>query len=80
MKKSVLFILIMNGVMLSACAQEKVKNNIDEKEIALGENKNVIFELNFDSAEIGGYTKQKLLEEDGIEDLHFYFVSFNQHK
>jgi hypothetical protein len=24
--------------------------------------------------------KQNLLEEDGIEDLHFYFVSFNQHK
>jgi hypothetical protein len=23
---------------------------------------------------------QNLLEEDGIEDLHFYFVSFNQHK
>jgi hypothetical protein len=21
-----------------------------------------------------------LLEEDGIEDIHFYFVSFNQHK
>ena len=24
--------------------------------------------------------RQNLLEEDGIEDLHFYFVSFNQHK
>ena len=23
---------------------------------------------------------QNLLEEDGIEDLHFYFVSFNLHK
>ena len=23
---------------------------------------------------------QNLLEEDGIEDLHFCFVSFNQHK
>ena len=23
---------------------------------------------------------QNLLEEDGIEDLHFYFVEFNQHK
>ena len=23
---------------------------------------------------------QNLLEEDGIEDLHFYFVSFHQHK
>ena len=23
---------------------------------------------------------QNLLEEDGIEDLHFYFVSFNNHK
>jgi hypothetical protein len=21
-----------------------------------------------------------LLDDDGIEDLHFYFVSFNQHK
>ncbi len=21
-----------------------------------------------------------ILDEDGIEDLHFYFVSFNQHK
>ena len=24
--------------------------------------------------------KRKLLDEDGIEDVHFYFVSFNQHK
>jgi len=24
--------------------------------------------------------KKKLLDEDGIEDVHFYFVSFNQHK
>ena len=24
--------------------------------------------------------RQNLLDEDGIEDLHFYFVSFNQHK
>ena len=24
--------------------------------------------------------RQNLLEEDGIEDLHFYFVSFQQHK
>jgi len=24
--------------------------------------------------------KANLLDEDGIEDLHFYFVSFNQHK
>lgn len=24
--------------------------------------------------------KNNLLDEDGIEDLHFYFVSFNQHK
>jgi hypothetical protein len=24
--------------------------------------------------------KSNLLDEDGIEDLHFYFVSFNQHK
>ena len=24
--------------------------------------------------------QSNLLEEDGIEDLHFYFVSFNQHK
>lgn len=24
--------------------------------------------------------QNNLLEEDGIEDLHFYFVSFNQHK
>lgn len=24
--------------------------------------------------------KSHLLDEDGIEDLHFYFVSFNQHK
>ena len=24
--------------------------------------------------------RQNLLEEDGIEDLHFYFVSFEQHK
>jgi len=23
---------------------------------------------------------QNLLDEDGIEDLHFYFVSFNAHK
>jgi len=23
---------------------------------------------------------QNLLEDDGIEDLHFYFVEFNQHK
>lgn len=23
---------------------------------------------------------QNFLEEDGIEDLHFYFVSFNNHK
>jgi len=23
---------------------------------------------------------QNILEEDGIEDLHFYFVSFNNHK
>lgn len=23
---------------------------------------------------------QNLLEEDGLEDLHFYFVEFNQHK
>ncbi len=24
--------------------------------------------------------KCNLLDEDGIEDLHFYFVTFNQHK
>jgi hypothetical protein len=24
--------------------------------------------------------KSNILEEDGIEDMHFYFVSFNQHK
>lgn len=24
--------------------------------------------------------KSNLLDEDGIEDVHFYFVSFNQHK
>jgi hypothetical protein len=24
--------------------------------------------------------RSNLLEEDGIEDLHFYFVSFQQHK
>lgn len=24
--------------------------------------------------------EQNLLEEDGIEDLHFYFVQFNLHK
>jgi hypothetical protein len=24
--------------------------------------------------------KSNILEEDGIEDLHFYFVAFNQHK
>ena len=24
--------------------------------------------------------KRRLLDEDGIEDVHFYFVSFNQHK
>ena len=24
--------------------------------------------------------KSNLLDDDGIEDLHFYFVSFNQHK
>lgn len=24
--------------------------------------------------------KYNILDEDGIEDLHFYFVSFNQHK
>lgn len=24
--------------------------------------------------------KSHLLDEDGIEDMHFYFVSFNQHK
>ena len=23
---------------------------------------------------------QNILDDDGIEDLHFYFVSFNQHK
>ena len=24
--------------------------------------------------------KSNLLDEDGIEDLHFYFVTFNKHK
>lgn len=52
--------------MLSAFAQGNVKDSIKEEQTPIVKSENVIFELNFDSAEIGSFTKQNLIKEGGV--------------
>lgn len=61
MKKSIIFILVVKGFILSACAQD----NIENKEELPVKNQTEIFQLNFDKAETGIYTKQNLIKEAG---------------
>ncbi|MFY0713498.1 hypothetical protein J1D01_07455 [Seonamhaeicola sp. NFXS20] len=64
MKKIILFIICINGFLLKTCAQENIKSTTDSTN-PITENQNIIFELNFDTAEEGNYTKQDLIKEAG---------------
>ncbi len=64
MKKTILFILLVNGFIFTNCAQtetESLENNNPNNLVV----ENVIFELDFDRAVQGNYTKQNLIKEGG---------------
>jgi len=48
-----------------------------QRDSSLNENGNTLAKTGIN---LSSLIRQNLLEEDGIEDLHFYFVSFQQHK
>lgn len=50
------------------------------RDSTLNENMNNGTTLAKTGINLSNLLRSNLLEEDGIEDLHFYFVSFNQHK
>mgnify|MGYP003625569501 FL=1 len=64
MKKVILFILVVNGFMFKACAQNTLETEEIEETVVVKDS-NIIFELNFDAAIEGKYTKQNLIKEAG---------------
>lgn len=64
MKKSILFLLLVNGFVFISCAQtetESLENTTPTNPVE----ENIIFELDFNAADEGAYTKQNLIEEGG---------------
>jgi len=64
MKKAILFILVVNGFIFNSCAQTETES----LEITTPTDpviENVVFELDFNEASLGQYTKQNLTTEGG---------------
>ncbi|KAB1068065.1 hypothetical protein F6U93_07975 [Tamlana haliotis] len=64
MKKAILIFLAIQSFVFTACSQ----TSVSQEEISPETSQDVIFELNFDSAKLGSYTKQNLIEEGGKID------------
>ncbi|WP_139957572.1 polysaccharide lyase [Flavicella sediminum] len=62
MKKRVFFIIV-NLFIFSSCVQ--AQNDLEQESITKPETTNIVFDLNFNNAEIGKYTKQKLIANGG---------------
>lgn len=64
MKRIILLIIIAQVLVFNSCAQSK-NNNSELEEIQNSNNSDDIFELNFDSSQVGNYSEQNLYEEAG---------------